>query len=76
MSMTLKELEALMDRNGIEERIRQYVRQCISFHNWAAPGLLIGVFMVDLALEKLGASQTISFMRWPKRRSAHQMRCK
>ena len=55
MSMTLKELEALMEQNGTEERIRQYVRQTVSFHGWAAPGLLIGVFMVDLALEKLGA---------------------
>jgi formylmethanofuran dehydrogenase subunit E len=55
MSMTLKELEALMERTGTEERIREYVRQTVSFHGWAAPGLLIGVFMVDLALEKLGA---------------------
>jgi formylmethanofuran dehydrogenase subunit E len=56
MSMTLKELEALMERHGTEERIRQYVRQTVSFHGWTAPGLLIGVFMVDLALEKLGAT--------------------
>jgi formylmethanofuran dehydrogenase subunit E len=54
MSMTIK-LEALMEQNGTEERIRQYVRQTVSFHGWPAPGLLIGVFMVDLALEKLGA---------------------
>jgi formylmethanofuran dehydrogenase subunit E len=55
MTMTLKELEALMERNGTDERIRQYVRDCVSFHGFAPPGLLMGVFMVDLALDKLGA---------------------
>jgi formylmethanofuran dehydrogenase subunit E len=55
MSLTLKELEALMERNSTEERIRQYVRQTVSFHGFAPPGLLVGVYMVDLALEKLGA---------------------
>jgi formylmethanofuran dehydrogenase subunit E len=55
MSVSVQELEALMERDGTEERIRQYVRQCVLFHGYAAPGLLIGVFMVDLALEKLGA---------------------
>jgi formylmethanofuran dehydrogenase subunit E len=55
MTMTLKELEALMERNGTDERIRQYVRQTVSFHGFAPPGLLVGVFMVGLALEKLGA---------------------
>jgi formylmethanofuran dehydrogenase subunit E len=56
MNILLKELETLMKRNGTEERIREYLRQCIAFHSFAAPGLLIGVFMVDLALEKLGAA--------------------
>jgi formylmethanofuran dehydrogenase subunit E len=55
MSVSFQELEALMERDGTEERIRQYVRQCVLFHSYAAPGLLIGVFMVDLALEQLGA---------------------
>ena len=55
MSISPQSLEALMERNGTEERIRQYIRQCITFHGFAPPGLLIGVFMVDLALDKLGA---------------------
>jgi len=55
MSISLQSLEALMERNGTEERIRQYIRDCVSFHGFAPPGLLMGVFMVDLALEKLGA---------------------
>lgn len=46
-----------MDRWGTEERVREYVRRCISFHSFAPPGLLIGVFMVDLAFEKLGTPQ-------------------
>jgi formylmethanofuran dehydrogenase subunit E len=58
MSYPLKDLEALMERNEMEERIRKYMRQCITFHGFAPPGLLIGVFMVDLALEKLGAEPT------------------
>jgi formylmethanofuran dehydrogenase subunit E len=55
MSISSNDLEAVMERNGTEQKIRQYVRQCISFHGYPAPGLVIGVFMVDLALEKLGA---------------------
>ncbi|HYC20843.1 MAG TPA: FmdE family protein [Candidatus Bathyarchaeia archaeon] len=56
MSITVDKLERLMDNYGIEERIREYIRQCVSFHGFVPPGLLIGVFMVDLALEKLGAN--------------------
>ncbi|MGZ4894381.1 MAG: FmdE family protein [Halobacteriota archaeon] len=55
MSLSSKDLDALMERNKTEERIRKYVRQCTTFHGFAPPGLLIGVFMVDLALDKLGA---------------------
>jgi formylmethanofuran dehydrogenase subunit E len=54
MSISFQKLEALMERNGTEERIREYVRGAVRFHSFAPPGLLIGVFMVDLALEKLG----------------------
>jgi len=54
MSISFQELEALMEGNGTEERIREYVRVAVRFHSFAPPGLLIGVFMVDLALEKLG----------------------
>jgi formylmethanofuran dehydrogenase subunit E len=44
-----------MDKYSTEERIKEYIRQCVSFHGFAPPGLLIGAFMVDLALEQLGA---------------------
>lgn len=56
MGIPVDKLETLMDNYGTEERIREYIRRCVSFHGFAPPGLLIGVFMVDLALEKLGAS--------------------
>ena len=56
MSITVDKLETLMDRYGTEERIKGYIRRCVSFHGFVPPGLLIGVFMVDLALEELGAN--------------------
>jgi formylmethanofuran dehydrogenase subunit E len=56
MSIQVDKLETLMDNYGTEERIREYIRRCVSFHGFVPPGLLIGVFMVDLALEKLGAN--------------------
>jgi formylmethanofuran dehydrogenase subunit E len=55
MSISVEKLETLMDSYGMEERIREVMRRCVTFHRFAPPGLLIGVFMVDLALEKLGA---------------------
>jgi len=56
MSISVVKLETLMDTYGTEEKIRKYIRRCVSFHGFVPPGLLIGVFMVDLALEKLGAN--------------------
>jgi formylmethanofuran dehydrogenase subunit E len=49
------DIHALMDRSRTGERIRRYVTDCVNFHTFPAAGLLLGVFMVDLALEKLGA---------------------
>ncbi|MGZ4892014.1 MAG: FmdE family protein [Halobacteriota archaeon] len=57
MNILVDKLEKLMDNYGTEERIREYIRRCMSFHGFVPPGLLIGVFMVDLALEKLGADR-------------------
>jgi formylmethanofuran dehydrogenase subunit E len=57
VSISPRELEAVMDKWGTEGRVKEYVRRCVSFHSFAPPGLLIGVFMVDLAFEKLGAPQ-------------------
>jgi len=35
--------------------MKGYFERCIDFHTYPAPGLLIGVFMVDYAVELLGA---------------------
>lgn len=53
---TSEELYGVMDRLGIPEKLKGYFRQVIPFHTYAAPGTLIGVFMVDFALDELGAS--------------------
>ncbi len=44
-----------MKRLCPDPRILDYVNRSISFHTHPAPGVIIAVFMVDLALELLGA---------------------
>lgn len=46
---------ALMDECCIHNPVREYMRKCVEFHTFPAAGLLIAIFMVDLAIEKLGA---------------------
>jgi formylmethanofuran dehydrogenase subunit E len=53
---TLEELNARMKDYDVDPRVREYLNRCIAFHSFPAPGLLIGAFMVDYALELLGAS--------------------
>lgn len=51
--------EALIVRAGLvalTPRLQEYMSRCIAFHGYPAPGLIIGVFMVDFALELLGAN--------------------
>ncbi len=48
--------DALIDRMGtygISDTMKGYFRKCIEFHTYPAPGMLIGVFMVDYALDLL-----------------------
>ncbi|WP_424720706.1 FmdE family protein [Methanoregula sp.] len=52
---TLDELNARMKDYDVDPRVREYLNRCIAFHSFPAPGLLIGAFMVDYALEQLGA---------------------
>ena len=49
------DIHELMEACRINERVRGYITDCVKFHTFPAAGLLLGVFMVDLALEKLGA---------------------
>jgi formylmethanofuran dehydrogenase subunit E len=51
----LKIITTLMERLGLGPRIQDYVTRSIRFHTHAAPGVIISVFMVDLALYLLGA---------------------
>lgn len=39
---------------GIDPYLQDYFKRCIDFHTYAAPGILIGVFMVDYALDLIG----------------------
>lgn len=48
-------LDEMLSRCKVDEKIQADIRRCVAFHTFPAAGLLIGTFMVDLALEKLGA---------------------
>lgn len=52
---SMSNLDRLMAQCGVGERVQGYLRRCAAFHTFPAAGLLIGAFMVDLALEKLSA---------------------
>ena len=56
MSEIGSEIQSLMDAHAISPRLQDYFKRCIEFHTYPAPGLLIGVFMVDYAVEELGAT--------------------
>lgn len=49
-------LKAVMDAHHIGERFQDQIQQLSAFHTYAAPGVLIGAFMVDYALELSGLS--------------------
>jgi formylmethanofuran dehydrogenase subunit E len=49
-------LTASMKKCGIQPALLQQILRLSEFHTYPAPGVLIGAFMVDYALELLGAS--------------------
>ena len=49
-------LTASMKKCGISPALMQQILQLSEFHTYPAPGVLIGAFMVDLALEQLGVT--------------------
>jgi formylmethanofuran dehydrogenase subunit E len=51
-----KKLTAVMDAHHVPLHLQEQVQQLSAFHTYAAPGVLIGAFMVDYALELLGES--------------------
>ncbi len=46
-------LNYLLNKCNVTPKIKSYIRKCVKFHGFPAAGLLISIFMVDLALEKL-----------------------
>jgi formylmethanofuran dehydrogenase subunit E len=50
------ELDARMVRCGVDPKIREAIHITAAFHSYPAPGVLIGAFMVDYALDLLGAA--------------------
>jgi len=51
-----EDFDALIKACGVSEPVRTYLARCAHFHSSPAPGLLIGAFMVDYALDLLGAN--------------------
>jgi formylmethanofuran dehydrogenase subunit E len=41
---------------GVSPNVQEYIRRCVEFHTFPAPGILIGAFMVDYALELIEAN--------------------
>ncbi len=52
----LDKIKERMERLGVDPGLQDYVTRSIRFHTHPAPGVLIAVFMVDYALELLGAT--------------------
>jgi formylmethanofuran dehydrogenase subunit E len=45
-----------MNACGLSPKMKDYLNRVVAFHTSPAPGVLIGAFMVDFALELLGAA--------------------
>lgn len=53
LNHTWNDIEVRLKSKGSSPELIEHFRQCIDFHTFAAPGLLVGAFMVDYALELL-----------------------
>jgi formylmethanofuran dehydrogenase subunit E len=49
-----EEFNARMDACNLSPKMKEYLNRVVSFHTSPAPGVLIGAFMVDFALDLLG----------------------
>jgi len=56
MTRELEKIVSLMDSHSLPPSLKGHFKRCITFHTYPAPGLLIGVFMVDYAVALLGAT--------------------
>lgn len=50
-------LKASMERGRVSPALQQEILRLAEFHTYPAPGVLIGAFMVDYAMELLGAAK-------------------
>jgi len=50
-------LKASMARGGVRPELQQEILRLAEFHTYPAPGVLIGAFMVDYAMELLGVKK-------------------
>jgi formylmethanofuran dehydrogenase subunit E len=50
-------LKVSMERGGVSPALQQEILQLAEFHTYPAPGVLIGAFMVDYAMELLGVKK-------------------
>ncbi|PKL58063.1 MAG: formylmethanofuran dehydrogenase, partial [Methanomicrobiales archaeon HGW-Methanomicrobiales-5] len=46
-----------MGRGGVRPQLQQEILRLAEFHTYPAPGVLIGAFMVDYAMELLGVTK-------------------
>ncbi|MFA7562008.1 MAG: FmdE family protein [Methanoculleus sp.] len=53
LNHTWEDIEARLESRGSSPELIEDFKRCIDFHTFAAPGLLVGVFMVDYAMELL-----------------------
>lgn len=52
---SIEKMNSHMEACGVSPELRVLINQCVVFHTSPAPGVLIGAFMVDYAMELLGA---------------------
>ncbi len=51
-----EDFNSRMDACGLSPKMKDYLNRVVAFHDSPAPGVLIGAFMVDFALELLGVA--------------------
>jgi len=51
-----EDFNSRMDACGLSQKMKDYLNRVVTFHDSPAPGVLIGSFMVDYALDLLGVA--------------------
>jgi formylmethanofuran dehydrogenase subunit E len=55
-TFSTEDFNARIDACGISPKMKDYLNRVVAFHTSPAPGVLIGAFMVDFALDLLGTA--------------------